>query len=228
MYGDDYPVDADPMSFVTVTDLEWFARELCVGSGHTFADPGCGRGGPGLWVLQKTGASLIGIDLSTVAVAHAQRRVEHTDFQSRARYQHGTFATTGLETASLDGAMSAEALFLSPDRQAACHEIARILKPGARFVMSSYELHQPSKVRNWDAIPDYRPLLEEAGFIVEAYKEAPNWEARLRAVCAAVVAKNDRLAEEMGEVAAASIRNWGLNRPNELSDTRRILAVAQR
>jgi SAM-dependent methyltransferase len=121
-----------------------------------------------------------------------------------------------------------EALFHAPDHQAACHEIARILKPGARFVMSSYELHQPSQVMNWDAIPDYRLLLEAAGFLMEVYEEAPNWEARLRAVCAAVVAENDRLAEEIGDVAAASIRNWGLNRPNELSDTRRLLAVARR
>ena len=82
-------------------------------------------------MLQHTGASLIGIDISTIAVEHAQRRVAHTDLQRRARYQHGSFANMGLETASLDGAMSAEALFHAPDRQTACDEIARVLKPGA-------------------------------------------------------------------------------------------------
>jgi len=228
VYGDDYPVDADPMSFVTVTDLAWFVRALRVGPGHTFADLGCGRGGPGLWVLQQTGASLIGIDLSTVAIEHAQRRVVHTDVQRRARYQHGTFANTGLETASLDGAMSAEALFHAPDLQAACDEIARILKPGARLVMSSYEFHQPSSIMNVEAIPDYRPVLEQAGFIVALYEEAPNWEARLRAVWAGMVAEKDRLAEEMGEAVASRLHSWASHRPNELSDTRRILAVAQR
>jgi ubiquinone/menaquinone biosynthesis C-methylase UbiE len=228
VYGEDYPVDADPMSFVTVTDLAWFVRELRVGPGHTFADLGCGRGGPGLWVLQKTGASLIGIDLSTVAVQHAQGRVKYTALQSRARYQHGTFAHTDLETASMDGAMSAEALFFAPDRQAACHEIARILKPGARFAMSSYEFHQRSPIMNVEAIPDYRPLLEQAGFVVKVYKEAPNWEARLRAVFAGIVAEKDRLAEEMGEAVASRLHDWASHRPHELSDTRRILAVAQR
>ncbi len=228
VYGDDYPVEADPMSFVTVTDLEWFVRELRVRSEHTFVDLGCGRGGPGLSVLQQTGASLIGIDISAVAVEHAQRRVANTDLQDRAHYQHGSFANMGLETASLDGAMSAEALFHAPDWQAACDEIARVLKPGARFVMTSYEFHQPSAVMNVEAIPDYRPLLERAGFVVKRYEEAPNWEARLRAVWAGMVAEKDRLVEEMGEAAASRLHYWASHRPNELSDTRRIRAVAQR
>ena len=143
--------------------LEWFVQVLRVGPGNTFADLACGRGGPGLWVLQETGASLIGIDLSTSAIQQAQDHVKGTALASRARYHSGTFDNTGLDTASMDGALSVEALFHAPDHQAACHEIARILKPGARFVMSSYELHQPSQVMHWDAIPDYRPLLEAAG-----------------------------------------------------------------
>ncbi|MCG8449222.1 MAG: hypothetical protein MI725_06540 [Pirellulales bacterium] len=92
----------------------------------------------------------------------------------------------------------------------------------------SYEFHQPSTVMNVEAIPDYRPLLERAGFVVEQYEEAPNWEARLRAVWAGMVAEKDRLAVEMGEDAASRLHFWASNRPHELSDTRRIRAVAQR
>ena len=81
---------------------------------------------------------------------------------------------------------------------------------------------------NVGAIPDYRSLLEQTGFIVEQYEEAPSWEARLRAVWAGMVAEKDRLAEEMGEHTASRLHYWASNRPHELSDTRRIRAVAQR
>ena len=33
VYGDDYSADADPFSFVTLTDLRWMALELAVSPG---------------------------------------------------------------------------------------------------------------------------------------------------------------------------------------------------
>src|SRR5438876_11841370 len=62
VYGDEYPEEADPNSFVTLTDLRRIARELRVASGETFVDIGCGRGGPGMWVARETAASLVGSD----------------------------------------------------------------------------------------------------------------------------------------------------------------------
>lgn len=226
VYGDDYPVDADPMSFVTLTDLERIAHELQVSSGHAFADLGCGRGGPGLWVAQQTGATLIGIDISAVAVRHAQSRVLGVELQSRVRFQHGTFAATELNDASLDGVMSADALLFAPDHRAACREVARILRPSARFVFTSWELFRPSVSLGLMAVPDYRPVLAETGFEVEIYEETPNWEPRMRAIFAGIVAAKDHLREEMGEAGATRLHQWALSRPSELADSRRVFVAA--
>ncbi len=57
VYGDDYPEEADPDSYVTVTELQNFARHLDVGLGRTFIDLACGRGGPGMWIARKIGAN---------------------------------------------------------------------------------------------------------------------------------------------------------------------------
>ena len=46
---------------------------LRVEPGATLVDVGCGRGKPGLWLSRETGAALIGVDWSPVAVASAAR-----------------------------------------------------------------------------------------------------------------------------------------------------------
>jgi len=36
VYGDEYPAEADPRSFVTLTDLRAIVRDLAVGPGHSY------------------------------------------------------------------------------------------------------------------------------------------------------------------------------------------------
>src|SRR3712207_6401443 len=69
VYGDEYPDNVDPRSYVTWTELRRIAHELGVGPGARFIDLGCGPGGPGLWVARETGAAVVGIDLEAVGVA---------------------------------------------------------------------------------------------------------------------------------------------------------------
>ena len=51
-----------PFSTINARLLERFATELDVKEGETLVDLACGAGGPGLWVAEHTGASLMGID----------------------------------------------------------------------------------------------------------------------------------------------------------------------
>ena len=46
IYGEDYPEEANPDSFVTITDLETISKNLNVGPGKKILDLWCGRGGP--------------------------------------------------------------------------------------------------------------------------------------------------------------------------------------
>ena len=74
VYGDDYPEDANPDSFVTLTDLYTIAKSLNVEPGKTILDLGCGRGGPGLWIARETRTNYVGIDLSENAINQAIHR----------------------------------------------------------------------------------------------------------------------------------------------------------
>lgn len=75
-----------PLSAVNNRDLERVARELEVGPGQTFIDLACGLGGPGLWVSQRTGGSITGIDRSSVAVEWAAGLAARLGLDGRARF----------------------------------------------------------------------------------------------------------------------------------------------
>ena len=174
-----------------------------------FADVACGMGGPGLWIARETGAHVSGVDFSRVAVAQARRRAEGLGTASSARFSVGSFAETGLETGSMDAAMSVDALQYAPDKRAAMREFARVVRPGGRLAFFAFELHperaQSLPVIGDDPVEDYRPLLEESGFRVLHYDETPRWHERLFAAYGAVMAAQQVLREEMGELATAAM-----------------------
>ncbi|MGO9603971.1 MAG: class I SAM-dependent methyltransferase [Candidatus Binataceae bacterium] len=138
---------------------------LKVGRGQTIADLGCGRGGPGQWIARTTGAALVGIDFSPIALEQARARPRRVGI-ANCSFQQGSFQATGLDSASIDGAFSIDVIWAIPDKRVGFVETARILKPDARFVFTDWERElsppgYPAPVR------DHRPLLEEAGFEVE-------------------------------------------------------------
>ena len=227
-YREDYPADAEPYGFVTLTDLRRMAEALAIGPHDTFADVGCGRGGPGLWIARQTGASLIGIDASPAAIRHATARASEWGLQDRGRFHLGEFACTRLAGGMLAGAMSTDAFLFAPDLPAACQEMARIIRAGGCFVFTSFELFKASTHFQLAPIQDYRPMLEVAGFTVEQYEETPDWERRMRLVFAGIVAEAANLRREVGDVGAASFQQLATNRPKELADARRVLVVARR
>jgi ubiquinone/menaquinone biosynthesis C-methylase UbiE len=233
VYGEDYPAEADPRSYVTLTELRAIARALRVGPGQTFLDLGCGQGGPGLWVARETGAAMLGIDLSSTGIARASERAEEFGVADRARFQVADLASTGLPDASFDAAMSVDVLWSVPDKPGALREAARILKPGARFAFTNWDrdLSPPGYL---PPLNDHRPLLEHAGFDAETYQVQPDAEVRRRAVYEALVAAEEDLIREMGDDGAAKLMfeakgTLGLaDGIDYLAHSRRIFVVARR
>src|SRR5207249_4153588 len=89
--GDEYPVELSPHSYITRTELERFARELELGPADLFADLACGEGGPGLWIARMTGARLVGLDISKVALESAARTSAAMGLADRCRWVEGSF-----------------------------------------------------------------------------------------------------------------------------------------
>ena len=226
-YGNDYSQEVEPYSFVTLTLLRRIAQQLRVGPGQSFADLGCGRGGPGLWVAREIGASLIGIDFSHVAIEHATQRAQAFGLADRSTFLQRDVAHTGLPDACLDGAMSVDVWLLLPDKPAAAREIVRILRPGGRFVFTTWASEQPLPFTPPRA-GGYPQLFREAGGVVETYEETADWERRQRAVFEGILAAQQVLIAELGKVVAGGIIKEAQQVPALFSHSTHILMVVRR
>jgi cyclopropane fatty-acyl-phospholipid synthase-like methyltransferase len=201
VYGPEYPSWADPFSYISVTELRRFARELHAAPGRYLVDVGCGRGGPGLWVAAVTGARLIGIDIDEAALAAAQRRAEQAGMAGRVSFRRGSFHDTGLPEGSAQAVMSIDALLFAPSKPAAAAELARILIPGGRLVLTSWDYHSQPAGRPAQ-VADHRPLLDQADFDVLGYDETQAWHDRQQRTGQALLAAAAELAAESGGTAA--------------------------
>jgi ubiquinone/menaquinone biosynthesis C-methylase UbiE len=171
----DLPDWLTPASVLNEADLNTIAADLEVVNGQTIIDLGCGAGGPGLWVAEKTGASLIGVDGSAAAVAIAGALAASRGMARRARFILADLAATGLPDEIADGVMSLDALMFV-DPWPATREIRRLTKQGARVVVRSVESlidpFTPTLVR------DYRPIFESVGFTILRYEEVADYRDR--------------------------------------------------
>jgi ubiquinone/menaquinone biosynthesis C-methylase UbiE len=229
-YRDEFPAEFAHIGFLTLSEARHLLTLLAPGSGEVVVDVACGAGGPGLWAVQQTGASLIGVDPSPAGLAAARQRAARTGLGGRSRFEQGSFEHTHLPGNSADVVISIEAFQYAPDKRAALAEFARILRPGGRLGLICFEA-DPAKTRGLpvlgvDPVGDYRPLLKAAGFDVVAYEETPGWAERVEAAFSAIVSAAGTLATEMGEQASASAVAEAMITLDMRPYPRRILAVA--
>jgi ubiquinone/menaquinone biosynthesis C-methylase UbiE len=227
VYGPEYPSWADPFSYVSVTELRRFAQELLPAHGQCLVDIGCGRGGPGLWVAAVTGARLIGIDVDESALAAARHRADQAQMTNRASFRRGSFTDTGLPDAAAQAVMSIDALLFAPSKAAAAAELARILVPGGRLVLTSWDYHSQPAGRPAQ-VADHRPLLGQAGFDVIGYEETQAWRERQQQTGEALLDAARELAAESGGQATQHRARIAEMNAALASVIRRVLIIAQR
>jgi ubiquinone/menaquinone biosynthesis C-methylase UbiE len=231
-FGEEYPADAATDGYITRGELREMVEALHVDRGQKIADLGCGRGGPGQWIAEATGTALVGVDFSTVALEQARARARSRNLTA-CSYQNGSFHATGLDSLSVDGAISIDVIWAIPDKPAGFAETARILKPGARFVFTDWErdLSPPGYPA---PVGDHRPLLLDAGFEIERHKLWPRADALRRIFYERMLARQGELMSGLDEKTAESnlreARAWlGLvDGVDYLQHSRRVLVAARK
>ncbi|GAB2813929.1 class I SAM-dependent methyltransferase [Lentzea nigeriaca] len=140
--------------------------------GQVLLDLACGRGGYGLEIAGRTGCRLIGVDFSAVAISQAKRRAD-------ADFRVGTMTATGLSPASVDAVLVVDAIQFAEPTLDALRECLRVLRPGGRLVLTTWEALDPADER----LParmrqlDLASQLPEAGFVDVEVTEKPDWQA---------------------------------------------------
>jgi len=115
--------------------------------GMTVLDLGCGTGVFTVEMAQMVGedGQVHAVDLQDPFLRQAQQRVQRAGLQSRVHFHHCGAYALPFETSSIDLAVVIATLTQIPDQAAALRELYRVLKPGARLVISE-EMPDPAYV----------------------------------------------------------------------------------
>jgi SAM-dependent methyltransferase len=228
-YGDQFWEASDPpLSQATLDDIKFLTERLRPDSETKLADLGCGSGCVGRYLAKEFDTDVEGIDANPLAIRMADELKVTSGTAQRLRFKIADILNTGWSDHSFDGALSMDVLLFVPDKRAALHEVARILKLGGRFVGTTWELRADSAALSALAFDQYPSAFRDVGFTIEVYEETRNWRSLLTNALGALVASEDAVRKEVGGPGAERLLAWARTRPAELDHSRRVRFCARR
>jgi sarcosine/dimethylglycine N-methyltransferase len=201
-----FPHDQDHYGGLAATDE--LARGAQIGSGTCVADFCAGLGGTVRYLAHKYGANVTGIELTPSRVVGAQELTQRVGLQGKARVIEGNVTSVPLEDGIMDAVVSQEAFCHVPDPGKALSEAFRILRKDGRLALTDWIANEQLSVDDsglmWEgmaiqplrSIPDYRRLVEGAGFKIHSATDlTTEWGPILKDR----LAMYQRLREEAGQ-----------------------------
>ncbi len=133
--------------------------------GAIVADLGCGAGAILCEVMQaKPTWSGYGLDISEAAIDYARRLAVHKKVADRLQFQTGSITDLPYADGSLDVVIASEVVEHLPDPEQVFGEIARVLAPGGRLIITMpVESHTPAHVHSLTNAAELSELCEQAG-----------------------------------------------------------------
>jgi len=173
-----FPHDQDHYGGLAATNE--LARGAQIANGSRVADFCAGLGGTVRYLAHKYGADVTGIELTPSRVSGAQELIRRVGLQDEARVIEGNVMSVPLADATMDAVVSQEAFCHVPDPAKALSEAFRILRKDGRLAftdwIASEKLSTEDSQLMWEgmaiqplrSIPDYRRLVEGAGFKIHS------------------------------------------------------------
>lgn len=190
-FGEHYPSGLDHYGYLTQHDLDGIAARLQLAPGSSLLDIGCGKGGPGLWLAQQLQLQLTGIDIIPAAVDHANAFKHTFDLAYPAHFAVGEFYAIPLPDQSVDAVICIDSLWAAPNKVQALHETKRVMRPGAKFIFTYWDLLSIEAI----------PFFELSGLTFVAREDTPDWKTYQIKVYDGILAHEAELVAEMGAAA---------------------------
>jgi SAM-dependent methyltransferase len=199
------------------------AAALNLTPGQLLIDLGCGRGGYSLEIARQTGARLLGLDFSPVAVTTAASRVASAGIAGSAAFCVGDITAAGIGTNVADAVVCIETIMFAGSHLDALRECRRILAAGGRLVLTCWEATDladerlPKSVRRLDLMRD----LTEAGFEQVDVASKPAWREAERDLWESALQ-----ADAAGDPAIDSLQEEARRGLELFDSSRRVCATA--
>jgi cyclopropane fatty-acyl-phospholipid synthase-like methyltransferase len=173
-----FPHDQDHYGGLAATDE--LARGAQIANGSRVADFCAGLGGTVRYLAHKYGAKVTGIELTPSRASGAQELIKRVGLQERAQVVEGNVMSVPLADATMDAVVSQGSFCHVPDPAKALSEAFRILRKDGRLAFTDWIANEPLSTDDsqlmWDgmsiqplrSIPDYRKLVEGAGFKINS------------------------------------------------------------
>jgi MPBQ/MSBQ methyltransferase len=199
------------------------AGRLGLAPGMRVLDVGCGIGGPSRYVAASFDCHVAGVDLTEEFCRVATVLADRVGLGEKVEYRQGNALAMPFADASFDAAYTQHVAMNIEDKAALYAEVARVLKPGARFGIYDVLRGEGEEVVYpvpWarDALISFlvrpaelRALLETAGFEIVSLRdmaaEARVWMDQTKARMAEPVPPPSALRLLLGEDAKPMAQN---------------------
>src|SRR5260370_27707142 len=175
--GDAYGQDIGKPPWVTAEDLPADIPKLKLSPESRLLDLGCGPAGPLTYVSAQTKCQAVGLDVSANAIAAARDRAQSLELSERIALQQADLnEPLPFADARFDAVVSIDVILHLRDRAAIFVEVARVLAPAGRFLVtdagaitgppSSEEIQRRTPHGNAQFVAPgvHEQLLDRAGF----------------------------------------------------------------
>ncbi|MFI0773909.1 SAM-dependent methyltransferase [Streptomyces sp. NPDC021212] len=171
----DGPSDTSSVQEATDRFTDLLIERLRVGPRDRVLDVGCGIGKPALRVASTTGAAVLGITISELQVEQATESARAAHMSDQVSFQYADAMAMPFGDESFDAVLAFESIN-HMHRPTALREIARVLAPGGRLVLTdvtapsdgSYRPeNDPDVVTSLTRLRDWPGLIGDAGLLLD-------------------------------------------------------------
>jgi ubiquinone/menaquinone biosynthesis C-methylase UbiE len=189
IFGDQ---DIGQQSFITPKYLDELIHEARIDADTYVLDIGSGVGGPAVYIANKTGCRLMGIDISDVGIETANKLASGAGLSDRVNFTFGDAMDMPFPDNSFDLAISINVMNVFKDKEGLFRHVLRVLKPKGLFAFLSGTFDMPDDPKiiddmahgylipqYYDTVDDYKSMLKQAGFMILKVVEYV-WDFRIQ------------------------------------------------